>query len=108
MKKITRFKKIYLVEIVSVLLLCLTVSSCKKKDEMKASPSASEEKNQTAKVSNDSLIKFLSITLDVKKTEIDFNPTSDEFIVRGKLKFSRTEIEDRYNHSNVYQTIYGK
>lgn len=108
MKKNTNFRKTYFVKIFSVFLLCAVLGSCKKKNEEEIKPVTTDVKVSVSPVSNESLIKFLSITLDVQKTEISFNAADDEFIVRGQLKFRRAEIENHYNESNVYQTIYGK
>lgn len=108
MKKTTILRRPYLVKVFSVLLLIAVVSSCKKKDELEVVPAPSTEKSDTNTASNESLIKFLSINLGVEKSEIVFNTKNDEFIVRGSLKFSRTEIANLYQDANVYQSTYGK
>jgi hypothetical protein len=106
-KKPTMIRGVYLIKVLYVLLLLAAASSCKKSNEVEAIPSIEASKVQSV-VSNESLIKFLSITLDVQKSEIKFSPANDEFIVRGQLKFKRSLIEGHYNQSNIYQTTYGQ
>lgn len=92
----------------SAILLSVVASSCKKETTPLVKPPVIETPIATDKVSNESLIKFLSITLEVEKSEITFDSAKDAFIVRGQLKFDRTETEKHYNEANVYQAIHGK
>jgi len=103
MKTLT-LKKNYLFKTLFVLIIVISASSCKKKDIIETLPTVKDLK-VVPSISTESLIKFLSITLDVKKSEIAFNPIDDEFIIRGQLKFTRNEIESNYKNANVYQAI---
>lgn len=108
MKKQSILKFISIKIAFSAMLLCIVISSCKKESVPVAKSPVIETPVATGKVSNESLIKFLSITLEVEKSEIAFDSAKDEFIVRGQLKFDRTETEKHYNEANVYQAIHGK
>lgn len=108
MKKHSNLKFLSISITFSVMLLSIVISSCKKEVVPVAKPPVVETPVATDKVSNESLIKFLSITLEVEKSEIAFDGAKDAFIVRGQLKLDRTETEKHYNEANVYQAIYGK
>jgi hypothetical protein len=107
MKKQTILRSFFSEMPLLLLVFSLGVSSCKKTESAPVSQPIVESPVKTEEVSEESLIKFLSISLGVEKSEITLDKSTNEFFVRG-LKFSRTDTEMHYNKANVYQAIYGK
>ena len=105
MKMIKFSRKPYIITILFTLLVFMTISSCKK-DEVNITPSI-DNIYPVSSVSKESLVKFLSITLGVQKSEITYISKYDEFIIR-ELKFGRIETEDHYKNANVYHATYGE
>ena len=46
---------------------------------------------------------FLSITLNVSKENVVYNPELKEFSVLNKLKFDYASLEAKYNVANEYK-----
>jgi CRISPR/Cas system-associated protein Cas10 (large subunit of type III CRISPR-Cas system) len=88
-------------------LVVVVGSSCKKTDQFVAENTNTEVKTEIDSVSNESLIKFLSITLNVDKKEISYDSAINEFIIRGH-KFNRDQVKSDYSSANVYQSTFGK
>lgn len=93
--------------ILSLLLSATLLSACKKTEQVVAPADKTETPIPPYLVSNDKLVKFLSITLGVDKEEVILDEKNNEFSVRG-LKFNRTETETRYLGANVYKATYGE
>jgi len=92
--------------VLAILFSFVGLSSCKKKEVVE--PIVIDTPKDVEAVSNESLIKFLSISFGVPKDETVYDKYNQEFILRGKLRLKRTEVEDYYKNANVYQAIYGK
>lgn len=103
---INKFKKVGISTtlMLSILMSVTLVSSCKKTESTIVAPEKPADSNS---VSNEKLVKFLSITLGVGKEEVIFNEKCNEFNVRGH-KFNRPELETRYLSANVYKATYGE
>lgn len=88
-----------------LLSIFFVLISCRK-DEPKTVPVKEKENND--KISKEQLlIRYLSISFEVKASEISYNSDSTEFIIRGH-HLNRAEIETRYENANVYHNTYGK
>ena len=90
----------------SLLMTMTFLSACKKSESTVPAPEGIEKPQETYAVSNERLVKYLSITLGVSKEEVIFNKEINEFNVRGH-KFNRTETEANYLAANVYRATYG-
>ena len=90
----------------AILISFVALTSCKKNEAIE--PIVTDTINGVEAVSNESLIKFLSISLSVPKEEIIFDADNQEFVLWGKLRLKRSETEEHYKNANVYQAIYGK
>ena len=88
------------------LLMAMTFLSACKKSESIMEPGKIEKPTESNAVSNEKLVKYLSITLGVSKEEVIFDKKNNEFNVRGH-KLSRTETEENYLAANVYRATYG-
>ncbi|AMQ00308.1 hypothetical protein AY601_3442 [Pedobacter cryoconitis] len=100
--------KLSLMKVAFMLILAIVVgSSCKKTEQPVAENTNTEVKTEINSVSNESLIKFLSITLNVDKKEISYDSAINEFIIRGH-KFTRDQVKSDYSSANVYQSTFGK
>jgi len=87
-------------KIVFYVILTTTVVSCAKDKSKVTDTTKVEQKTDYTKI-----IKFLSITLNVDKSEIKLNKESGEFIIRGD-KYNIDEVTERYNNSNEYKAKY--
>jgi len=90
-----------------VLLITLTVSSCKKNEQAEVKQVSGALPSQGSIVPNDKLIKFLEISLQVEKGEVSFDTVSNEFEVGG-IRLSRLDVQKHYEEANIYQATYGK
>ena len=100
--------KLSLMKTAFMLMLVFAIgSSCKKNEQPVAENANPGVKTETDSVSNESLIKFLSITLNVDKKEISYDSAINEFTIRGH-KFNRDQVKSDYSSANVYQSTFGK
>ncbi|MCX2450890.1 hypothetical protein OQX61_06340 [Pedobacter sp. PLR] len=87
-------------------LATIALSACEKDESIKKdSKEIAIEKIDA--VSEASLLKFLSISLDVDIEEINYDKSNNEYIIRGN-KFNKTEMEKIYLDANIYHKEYGK
>lgn len=94
---------------ISMLLLVFgaSFSSCKKDDSTAVNNPKLVIPSTVNKVSDEKLIKFLSISLGVQKEEIFYLKDSNEFLIRN-IRFNRVEMEDFYINANIYHAEYGE
>lgn len=88
-----------------LLFVALIAIACKKDEKLPVN--VKKETSSLQKSTNEKLIKFLSISLDVSKDEIVFDEEKNEFVIRGQ-KFNKVEVESNYEGANVYKTTYGE
>lgn len=74
--------------------------SCKKTDANKQ-VSTTVQAFQTSKI--EKMSNFLSITLNVSKENVVYNPELKEFSVLNKLKFDYASLEAKYDVANEYK-----
>jgi hypothetical protein len=91
----------------SGLLVTTFFSSCEKNENLKSNVTDSSSSTKSNVTPDSSLIKFLSISLNVKKSEITFDDKKSDYVIRG-LRFNKTDIDSTYKKANVYQLKYGK
>jgi len=80
--------------------------SCKKnvvKTNLKEQTAVSTRNAKVEKMS-----RFLSITLNVSKESIVYNPELKEFVVLNKLKFNYSSVETNYDIANEYKLNHEK
>jgi len=90
----------------SLLMAMTFLSACKKSESTIMESGKIEKPTEPNAVSNEKLVKYLSITLGVSKEEVIFDKKNNGFNVRGH-KLSRTETEENYLAANVYRATYG-
>jgi hypothetical protein len=102
------FKKLFLTKaIVGGLLIIATFASCEKNQSTKGEVTTGPTTRIAASTPDSSLVKFLSITLGVNKTEVKFEEETGNYVIRGN-KFPKADIDSTYKKANVYQLKHGK
>ena len=101
-----KYKTIKLTKI-DLLLFIVSTSfySCKKDGSVdnKAIISTSS----VGQVNEKNVLRYLSITLGVTTDEIKFDPSDNDYVVRG-LKLNRDTVYSQYNRANEYKLNYEK
>ena len=83
-------------------------SSCEKKEASEDSLILKKTVNKGVNQSeSDKLIFYLSKTLGVKESDIEFDSNHEKFIVLKKLEFPLYEISKQYSNANEFKLTNG-
>ena len=91
----------------ALLFVVFSFSSCEKEEIVLVKEPVIITPGTVNTVSDEHLLKFLSISLGVQISEISYLKDSNEYLIRN-LKFNRTEIEGHYLMANIYRAEHGE
>lgn len=89
------------------MFVVFSFSSCEKEEVVLVKEPISTTPGTVNTVSDEHLLKFLSICLGVQISEISYLKDSNEFLIRN-IKFNRTEMENFYLSANIYRAEHGE
>lgn len=107
MKKNNVFRFVLSKTTLALMFVVFSFSSCEKEEVALVKEPVLTSPDIVNTVSDERLLKFLSISLGVQISEISYLKDSNEFLIRN-IKFNRTEMEDFYLNANIYRAEHGE
>lgn len=86
------------------MLITFLFASCEKEFNNKKEDNVIKQMDEQTTVDL-KIVKYLSITLNVKSEEIKFDKSSNNFIIRGQ-KLNRDSVSTHYNRANEYKLTF--
>lgn len=107
MKKNNVFRLVLPKTTLALMFVVFSFSSCDKEEVLLVKEPVITNPGTVNTVSDEHLLKFLSICLGVQISEISYLKDSNEYLIRN-IKFNRTEIEGHYLMANIYRAEHGE